>query len=243
MCHHSPTAAKASMTTQRAPGEIDTGTIEADVLTRLEALEAKVDSLQTKNQDLRDTVEDQQTGIEDLQETVEDLQTENQDLRERIDKSENATGYAHERIDKIESGASDTTDVTPRVQADKNPVQADELTPLGQTVTLPEHAVDSLTKNQERARFVAKDIKQYGDMRLGELVISSGDIRKVLSAREETSIHWETVSRVIDFLDSMGKGDTTVKDRHGTIVCFDPEAVSKWSRSGHTVVSGDKGEV
>lgn len=205
------------------------GTTDAEILERLDKLEAE-------NERLRETVESQQKQIDELQ--------------DRADSAEQSRGHiisdivdVESEIEEIEFGESTPSSAKGGVQATTNAENIRKFSPLGQTVSLPEHAVDSLTENQERARFVARDIQQYADMRLGELVISSGDIRKVLSAKEETSIHWQTVSRVIEYLDTMGKKDTEVKDKHGTIVCFDPEAVAEWSRSTHGVVSGEKGEV
>lgn len=226
----------ASMERDTSTGSKTTGTTDDALCERLEALEATVDSLQ-------DTIEEQRQTIEEQQETIDEQE-------ERIDRLEKSRGHIIEdlveletEIEDIEPAASANSTVEARGQAAANTGNVDNFSPLGQTVSLPEHAVDSLTENQERARFIARDIQQYADMRLGELVISSGDIRKVLSAKEEKSIHWETVSRVIEFLDTMGKEDTEVKDKHGTIVCFDPESVKKWSHSPNSVVTGSKGEV
>ena len=199
-------------------------------------------------ENLKEAVEHQQKQINSQQETIDSQQDEIAELTERLDKAEQSRGHIIEDIVEIETEVEETRsidspDAKGGVQAGENRENIRKFSPLGQTVSLPEHAVDSLTENQERARFIARDIQQYADMRLGELVISSGDIRKVLSAKEEKSIHWETVSRVIDFLDTMGKEDTEVKDKHGTIVCFDPESVKQWSRSTHNVVTGSKGEV
>lgn len=200
------------------------------------------------NAELLAQIEDLKETVEHQQDQIDNQQNEIDELTEQLDKAEQSRGHIIQDIVDMETEIEETRsidspDAKGGVQAGENRENIRKFSPLGQTVSLPEHAVDSLTENQERARFVARDIQQYADMRLGELVISSGDIRKVLSAKEETSIHWQTVSRVVDFLDSMGKEDTEVKNKHGTIVCFDPDAVAQWSQSTHGVVSGDKGEV
>lgn len=221
------------MSTERATGNQSTGTTEAELVERMEALESKVEA---------------------QGERIDELEAENQELRKRVDSAKESRGHIISDIVEIE------TEIESREAADsgleaggqtgenalkagENPPKAKDLTPLGEIVNLPEWMADEqLSSNQQRARFVAKDIKQYGDMRLGDLVISSGDIRKVLSAKEQGSVHWQTVKRVIEYLDGMGKDVTKVKDRHGTIVCFDPEAVDRWGET-HAVVSGEKGEV
>lgn len=188
----------------------------------------------------REWVESVESRIQELEETVEEQ-------AEEIERAEDSRGHiigdiveVEGQIDELETGSIGETP-TPEAGNTSTP---DDLTPLGEVVNLPEHLADEqLSSNQERARFVAKDIRQYGDMRRGELVVESSDIKKVLSAKEEKSIHWETVGRVVDFLDTMGKEDTTVKNKYGTIVCFDPEAVAKWSRPNHSVVTGERGEV
>lgn len=222
------------MSTERATGKIDTGTTSEELLAKMEELESRLDSVEKENQELRE---------------------ENQQLRDRLDEVETkqagfgkAISSNQNRIEDIESGGSVDQDANGGVKPNENQPSAENIgkfSPLGQVVNLPEHATDSLSRNQERARFVAKDVREYADMRKGELVMSTGDIKRVLSAKEEKSIHWETVSRVVDFLDTLGNEDTTVKDKRGTIVCFDPDAVAQWSkgRQTHAVVSGERGTV
>ena len=212
-----------------------TGIEQADVLDRLNALEQE-------NQRLQERVESQD-------ERIDTLESENEELRERVKKTEDKTRYLTDDIADLEKEVAEgaSSDSKGGVNAGQNPSNLDNLSnlsPLGQIVNLPEHMVDQqLSKNEERARFIAKDIREYADMRLGDLVISSGDIKRVLSAKEEKSIHWQTVGRVIDNLETMGKDDVRVKNRHGTIVCFNTDAVARWEAAAHGVVSGDKGEV
>lgn len=197
--------------------------------------------------EVRTELEAEREARQELEQTVEEQSKEIEQLQEEIERAEDSRGYllddiidVESQIDELETGSIGETP-TPEAGNTSTP---DDLTPLGEVVNLPEHLADEqLSSNQERARFVAKDIRQYGDMRRGELVVESSDIKKVLSAKEEKSIHWETVGRVVDFLDTMGKEDTTVKNKYGTIVCFDPEAVAKWSRPNHSVVTGERGEV
>jgi septal ring factor EnvC (AmiA/AmiB activator) len=221
------------MSTDRASGNQSTGSIEADVLDRLDKLEAE-------NERLRETVENQQTRIDELE--------------DRVDSAEKSRGHIIEDLVELESEIEESRSIGSDSEkgggkAGENQPSAEnigKISPLGQVVNVPEPEVDQHIQfeNQKRARFIAKDIRQYADMRKGELVVSSGDIKKILSAKEERSIHWQTVGRVVDFLDELGKGDVTVKDKRGTIVCFDPDAVAQWERGQVTpVVSGQIGTV
>ena len=211
------------------------GIDQSDVLDRLDALEQE-------NQRLQERVESQD-------ERIDALEDENEELRERVKRTEDKARYLTDDIADLEKEVAEgaSSGVESGGEASQNPSNLDNLSnlsPLGQIVNLPEHMVEQqLSKNEERARFIAKDIREYADMRLGDLVISSGDIKRVLSAKEEKSIHWQTVGRVIDNLETMGKDDVKVKDRHGTIVCFNTDAVARWEAAAHGVVSGDKGEV
>jgi hypothetical protein len=67
---------------------------------------------------------------------------------------------------------------TSGVDTDKDPSQNSE-TPLERICTLPEHVADrELTTNQERVRFIARDIQDYAEKAPAGLVIDSRAIKR-----------------------------------------------------------------
>lgn len=76
-----------------------------------------------------------------------------------------------------------------------------------------EHLVkDSLTANQQRARFIAKDAHEYTQQVPAGHAIKSSALRRVLAAGEDATIYTETVSRVIDFLDELGQEAVKIRE-------------------------------
>jgi hypothetical protein len=69
---------------------------------------------------------------------------------------------------------------TPGVDIDKESSQNAE-TPLERICVLPEHVADrELTANQERARFIAKNVRDYAEEAPAGLVIDSRAIKRVI---------------------------------------------------------------
>jgi hypothetical protein len=85
------------------------------------------------------------------------------------------------------SQAAESTDTTPE---DESPSQS-AATPLERICALPEHVADrELTTNQERARFIARDIRDYAEKAPAGLVIDSRAIKRVVDrCRRKTSPH------------------------------------------------------
>ena len=78
---------------------------------------------------------------------------------------------------------------------------------------MPDHlATEQLTANQRRARFVAKDIHEYSRRVPAGRAIKSSELRRVLAASEAATIHSETVSRVVRFLDDLGGDAVRVRE-------------------------------
>jgi hypothetical protein len=101
------------------------------------------------------------------------------------------------------------------------------LSPLQQLIRLPSKAVSKLTANQERARFIAKDITDYATKVPAGFALDSSTIRTVLHAKEGRTPHTQTVARVMDFLDDFGKEGVKMVKRRGTKrVIFTEHAVS-----------------
>lgn len=97
-------------------------------------------------------------------------------------------------------------------------------TPLDQLVALPEHVAErELSANQERARFVARDVRDYAEKAPAGLVIDSGTVKKVITAAEGKRPHTQTVARVMGFLADMGKDGVELTKRRGKkLVVCDP---------------------
>jgi hypothetical protein len=111
---------------------------------------------------------------------------------------------------------------------------------------LPEQvAARELTANQERARFIAKDVRDYAERCPAGLVIDSRAIKRVITAKEGTKPHTQTVARVMTFLDELGKDAVELKKRRGRkLVSVDPKVadrLSDASAADHTRGDGRSG--
>lgn len=222
---------------------------------RLNALEEQVESLQQANERkddlidaLKSTVEDQRGEIDALQEHVSDQEDtdEIEDNSKRIDALSAAKDHVHDRIDDVEDRIEDHEPTSQTDESGSSDLYQTPETPLEDITAIPEHmAEDSLTANQQRARFVAQGIRDYGEKRLGDWVLSSKDIKKVLSARDGGSTHWTTVNRVIEFLTDMGNNEVREKTKHGRIVTFSEDLVGRLEQqsSSHDVVTAETGMV
>jgi uncharacterized coiled-coil protein SlyX len=192
-----------------------------------------------------------------LKERVTEVETENDRLRDRVDeleqrvdKNENSTNYAHDRIDESAAdrekateqrknlfsrvhdletvvGSEDTVTTSDALSTDDG---SDIASPLAQLTNLPEHvAEEQLTANQQRARFVAKDVLDYADTTPKGYVVDSATVSKVLAVRDGESPHTETVSRTMDFLDGFGKSEVETRMHKGRrIAVFDAEAAQRY---------------
>ena len=107
----------------------------------------------------------------------------------------------------------------------------DRVSPLAQTINLPvEHAQEVLTANQQRGRKVAQRARELGTNTRAGLVVHSSDIAGMLR-REGESAHSETVSRVMDFINRLGKDDVESKLYKGKrILVFDPDRVTEYGK-------------
>lgn len=196
------------------------------IKTRLAELEDRVDEVEAANEELRERVDEVEAANEDLQEENERLQEENEDLRERVDDLEARIGYNLTDIAELESAVEDLQTGThasnPSSETGESAAHPsyEPETPLEQIVGLPESMVqEQLTANQDRARFIARDIREYG-RKTGtkstgfNYAIDSGTLKKVLKASYDVS-HTETVNRVIEWLDELGKDETLVRTKNG----------------------------
>jgi hypothetical protein len=115
------------------------------------------------------------------------------------------------------------------VETDKTESQ-DVGTPLERICGLPEHVADrELTTNQERARFIARDVRDYTEKAPAGLVLDSQTIKKVLTASEGSKPHTQTVARVMDFLAKLGKDEVEQTKRRGKkLIVIEPEAADRY---------------
>ena len=140
-----------------------------------------------------------------------------------------------DRVDAVESRVQDLE--TGDVDVDEEPSGPSEPavereTPLEEVVAMPEEVADeNLTPNQQRARFVATDVRDYVTRAPAGHVVSAGELRRIIVAGTESKGHSETIDRVIGFLDELGAGhvDIIERDRERRVV-FDDDLVERLTR-------------
>jgi chemotaxis regulatin CheY-phosphate phosphatase CheZ len=160
---------------------------------------------------LVEIVEEQADRIDELEDRLDEEQTQrgkdDAELRGRITDTE-------ERLNDVEDDVSGETTPTPDTETDGSTTPE---TPLKRVCSLPEEAATSqLSANQRRARFVAKDVEQYASKVPAGYAITSGEISTVLRAGTDCKGRTETVSRVMDFLEELGKDAVKIVERRGT---------------------------
>lgn len=151
-----------------------------------------------------------------------------------------------ERVDSVEEGGSpDSNDETPTPEAGDTALHKPE-TPLEDIIRVPEHSVqEHLRANHQRARFIAKDIHEYSRSVPAGRAIKSSELRRVLSASEGGAIHTQTVSRVIERLDDLGKQSVKVRETQEgeRVVVFTDKFVKRvvaFHNSNHSVVAHEE---
>ncbi len=66
-----------------------------------------------------------------------------------------------------------------------------------------------------------------------DFMVDSSSLRRVLAAKEDSSVHTKTVSRVMEFLDRFDEDDVEIVKRRGTRrVVFSPRLVERLRRLG-----------
>lgn len=90
-------------------------------------------------------------------------------------------------------------------------------------------AKEHLTANEERARFIAKDVTDYAKKVPAGLIIDSRTVRKVITAKEGDRPHTQTVARIMDFMADFGKDEVEVVKRRGKkLVVIDEDAAQRY---------------
>jgi ParB-like chromosome segregation protein Spo0J len=207
----------------------------------LDAPEKRVSDFEDSGRELAQLVE----GIaQESAQARESARTNEAELKEHQEESAKERAQIKQRVTSLEDKQeeADSNDETPAPQTEETTIQEPE-TPLEDIIRVPEHLVeDSLSANQQRARFLAKDIHEYTRSVPAGRVIKSSELRRVLSARKEGRIHTETVSRVIDFLTDLGQDDVQVQETQQgeRVVVFNDEFVKRvvaYHNTNHSVVS------
>jgi cell division septum initiation protein DivIVA len=204
---------------------------------------------------LMEVVREQSEAIEELQRESEQKDERIAELEEQLSEqqSESARERAEikQRVTALESEESDeepdSNDETPTPEPEETTIHKPE-TALEDIVQLPEHlAEENLSANQQRARFVARDAHEYTRSVPAGRVIKSSELRRVLSAGEDGTVYSQTVSRVIDYLDSLGDEDVKIRETQAgeRVVVFSDEIVKRivaYHNRNNGVVTGGKVE-
>ncbi|SDN14862.1 hypothetical protein SAMN04487949_3491 [Halogranum gelatinilyticum] len=195
----------------------------------LETLKSRIDALEMKNEQLQTRVDTLEAENTELKSTVDDqtetIESQHADLAEynaRVRKLETTTESAskHRKCLQQQFHELTTDDV-----ATTNDVAS--LSPLQQVVAFSKDAVEKLTPNEKRARYVAKGLSDYAKKVPAGYAIDSSTISNVLRSKDGESPHTETVSRVMEFLNRFGKDETKIVKRRGTKrVVFTERAVA-----------------
>ena len=191
-----------------------------------------------------DTQSDRVAALEDR---VKDLERDLQAEREtRAKEAAEDRQRLHELETRVEDAPGEATDEpTPTDDAPAAPTTVPAKTPLEEVIRVPDHlATEQLTANQRRARFVAKDIHEYSRRVPAGRAIKSSELRRVLAASEAATIHSETVSRVVRFLDDLGGDAVRVRESSSgqRVVVFTDGFVDRvrqyqQATTSHTVVT------
>ena len=177
----------------------------------------------------------------------ESARTNEAELSEARSESAKERAEIKQRVTALEESEeeADSDGMNPTPDGEQTALHKPE-TPLEEVVQLPEHlAEENLSANQQRARFVARDIHEYARSVPAGRVIKSSELRRVLTAGEESSVHTETVSRVIGFLTDLGKDDVKIRETQAgeRVVVFTEEIVKRivaFHNANHGVVSEGK---
>jgi len=208
-----------------------------------------IESSLTTDGELEQTVQALVETVNVLTDRVEELENENTELRTELKQESTRAAKeranTNKRLSEVEEliDADETPSTTEGGDDGSTPRGCEPETPLEEVTQLPEHVVENnLTANQERARFISRDVLTYTRAVPAGRAIRSSEIRTVLSAGYDERIYTETVGRVIDFLTELGGKDVELtKTRSGErVVVFSDaitERLTRLSQSDNTVVT------
>lgn len=155
-----------------------------------------------------------------MQDRMDNLESELENQSQNVGGAFAKIGKVEDRVDDLEARNQQTEahsdGTTPRGEGGKEPPET--WTPLETVVSLPEDvAARELRPTQKRARFLAKDLDDYGTRVPAGIRIDSRDARRVLSAAAENNqtIHRTQVRRVFGLLDDLGRDDVRIRTERG----------------------------
>ena len=197
----------------------------------IEVINVLTDELRAAHNRINELGETVEQQAQQLQEKTDRIETLEEELAQHKDHTGREFADVRGRITEVENQQTEphSEDATPGVEREGIGSQ-DDRTPLERIATTPEHQVDQLglTANQERARFIAKGVHDYAEKAPAGLVISSGDIKKVIAAKEGNRPHNQTVARIMDFLDDFGQDDVDLIKRRGrNLIVVEPDAADR----------------
>lgn len=212
--------------------ELTTDADTADLVEAIEALAASNQQLAERVEQLESETQEQAARVDELETKLSETKADLDTVEDEVDDAQDDLEAANEhrsrmardhaqtrgRVSDLESGIADLeSDVASgEPTAGMEAVEESIQTPLERAVALSEEvAREELTRNQQRARWIAQNLSDYAARSAGGYVLASSDIKTVLAAMDE-SAHDETVGRVIKFFDDLGKEAVSVAKRRGS---------------------------
>lgn len=212
-----------------------------------EALASGEDIIEEIADRIGSIIKEKDDRIDELEDRIDELEDELDE--ERDTRSADIEG-CHNRISNVEDEVVEADSDNTHSTDDKSIASE---TALEDVVALPDGvAASELTANQHRARFIASDIVDYTKSTPKGRMIAASDIGTVLRAGTDCRGRTETVSRVIDFLDSLGGAQTEIKRRNGERYVYVDDSLAERlvrhasngcgrTQGNHTVVTGTTG--
>jgi DNA repair exonuclease SbcCD ATPase subunit len=206
----------------------------------------KVESLENELEEEREKRRQAEQRVDELEDDVDDHDDRLDDAESRLDAVGTGIEAIHDELAVLEGRLEG--DLAEDVEQNAAPDVPRE-TPLEDVVALPEDLADrELDKRSKRARFIAMDPRDYGDKCFSGRIMTAGRIGRTLAAGLDVDPHPETVRRVMERLDALGKDTTTLRKKNGEKrINIDEDAVDRLERHAemghgdHDVVSPAEG--
>ena len=165
---------------------------------------------------LTERVRDLEDRVGDVEDTTEDLEDRAEDAGEHREMLAKDLAGTQSRVADLEDGTSGDKGGGSDTETPAPDTSVTPETALEDVTALPEHvAEESLSANQSRARFVARDVAEYTKSVPAGRALTAGDLSTVLRAGTDCRGHSQTVDRVIRLLDDLGGEDVRVVETQG----------------------------
>lgn len=199
------------------------------------SLRAEVKGLQADKEQLTQTVEVQAEQLDEQATTIDAMEERIAELEQAQEQSSEHRKHLQGRLHTLEEENGESA------ESPGDDDREEPSTPLGQILQLPKKMIErKLSANQRRALFIAKDVREYAQQVPAGFAIDSSTLRKVLKAKEDQTPHTQTISRVMEFLDRLGKQYVRIVKRRGTKrVVFTETGVERLSRLAKRSGAGD----